>query len=296
MKWQEKDLDIYKDVRMNIFEEKRIKISEAVLALDLDGTLTNSKKEITENTKAAIDKFVKAGGTVVLASGRPTFGVSPIANILELEKKGGYILSYNGGYFYDCKNEKELFMKELAHEYLPILEEQAKHFGVNLMTYNHDKAYALDIDEQYYMLEVTINHFIRVKVDPLAPQITFPIIKCLMTAPGDHLAKVEHEMKKLWEGKLNIVRSEPYFLELTEVGIDKASTLLNMTKKIGKDTKNLVCCGDGFNDLSMIQAAGIGVAMANAQEKVRQAADYITKSNDEDGIVDVIEKLFYWDR
>ncbi len=187
-------------------------------------------------------------------------------------------------------------MKELTHEYLPILEEQAKHFGVNMMTYNHDKAYALDIDEQYYMLEVTINHFIRVKVDPLAPQITFPIIKCLMTAPGEHLAKVEREMKKLWEGKLNIVRSEPYFLEVTEVGIDKANTLLNMTKKIGKDTKNLVCCGDGFNDLSMIQAASIGVAMANAQEKVRQAADYITKSNDEDGIVDVIDNLFYWDR
>ena len=120
---------------MNIFEEKKIRISEAVLALDLDGTLTNSKKEITENTKAAIDKFTKAGGTVVLASGRPTFGVSPIANILELEKKGGYILAYNGGYFYDCKNNKELFMKELTHEYLPILEEQAKHFGVNLMTY-----------------------------------------------------------------------------------------------------------------------------------------------------------------
>jgi cof-like hydrolase len=258
--------------------------------------LTNSKKEITENTKAAIDKFIKAGGTVVLASGRPIFGVSPIANILELEKKGGYILAYNGGYFYDCKNDKELFMKELTHEYLPILEEQAKHFGLNLMTYNHDKAYALDIDEQYYMLEVTINHFIRVKVDPLAPQITFPIIKCLMTAPSEHLAKVEKEMKKLWEGKLNIVRSEPYFLEVTEVGIDKANTLLNMTKKIGKDTKNLVCCGDGFNDLSMIQAASIGVAMANAQEKVRQAADYITKSNDEDGIVDVIDNLFYWDR
>ena len=69
-----------------------------------------------------------------------------------------------------------------------------------------------------------------------------------------------------------------------------------MTNKIGKDTKNLVCCGDGFNDLSMIQAAGIGVAMANAQEKVRQAADYITRSNDDDGIVDVIDNLFYWYR
>ena len=75
---------------MNIFEEKKIRISEAVLALDLDGTLTNSKKEITENTKAAIDKFIKAGGTVVLASGRPTFGVSPI--YLNLKRKADIYL------------------------------------------------------------------------------------------------------------------------------------------------------------------------------------------------------------
>mgnify|MGYP000886063427 FL=1 len=279
---------------MNIFEEKKIKVRDAVLALDLDGTLTDSKKRISERTKESIDKFITAGGTVALASGRPTFGVMPVAKILELDKKGGYILSYNGGCFLDCKNNKQLFMKELTHEYLPILEKQAKEFGINLMTYNGDKAYALDIDEQYYMIEININHFIRVKADPLTPQITFPIIKCLMTADGDYLAKVEKEMKKYWEGKLNIVRSEPYFLEVTEVGIDKASTITNMVKKLGKSVDNLICCGDGFNDLSMIQAAGIGVAMANAQERVRAAADYITKSNDEDGIVDVVENLFKW--
>ncbi len=279
---------------MNIFEEKKIKVRDAVLALDLDGTLTDSKKRISERTKKSIDKFIAAGGTVALASGRPTFGVMPVAKILELDKKGGYILSYNGGCFLDCKNNKQLFMKELTHEYLPILEKQAKDFGINLMTYNGDKAYALDIDEQYYMIEININHFIRVKADPLTPQITFPIIKCLMTADGDYLAKVEREMKKYWEGKLNIVRSEPYFLEVTEVGIDKASTITNMVKKLGKSVDNLICCGDGFNDLSMIRAAGIGVAMANAQEKVRAAADYITKSNDEDGIVDVVENLFKW--
>lgn len=279
---------------MNIFEEKKIKLRDAVLALDLDGTLTDSKKRISERTKKSIDKFIAAGGTVALASGRPTFGVMPVAKILELDKKGGYILSYNGGCFLDCKNNKQLFMKELTHEYLPILEKQAKKFGINLMTYNGDKAYALDIDEQYYMIEININHFIRVKADPLTPQITFPIIKCLMTADGDYLAKVEKEMKKYWEGKLNIVRSEPYFLEVTEVGIDKASTITNMVKKLGKSVDNLICCGDGFNDLSMIRAAGIGVAMANAQERVRAAADYITKSNDEDGIVDVVENLFKW--
>lgn len=279
---------------MNIFEEKKVKVRDAVLALDLDGTLTDSKKRISERTKESIDKFITAGGTVALASGRPTFGVMPVAKILELDKKGGYILSYNGGCFLDCKNNKQLFMKELTHEYLPILEKQAKEFGINLMTYNGDKAYALDIDEQYYMIEININHFIRVKADPLTPQITFPIIKCLMTADGDYLAKVEKEMKKYWEGKLNIVRSEPYFLEVTEVGIDKASTITNMVKKLGKSVDNLICCGDGFNDLSMIQAAGIGVAMANAQERVRAAADYITKSNDEDGIADVVENLFKW--
>lgn len=281
---------------MNIFEEKKIKVRDAVLALDLDGTLTDSKKRISERTKESIDKFITAGGTVALASGRPTFGVMPVAKILELDKKGGYILSYNGGCFLDCKNNKQLFMRELTHEYLPILEKQAKEFGINLMTYNGDKAYALDIDEQYYMIEININHFIRVKADPLTPQITFPIIKCLMTADGDYLAKVEREMKKYWEGKLNIVRSEPYFLEVTEVGIDKASTITNMVKKLGKSVDNLICCGDGFNDLSMIQAAGIGVAMANAQERVRAAADYITKSNDEDGIVDVVENLFKWEK
>lgn len=281
---------------MNIFEEKKIKVRDAVLALDLDGTLTDSKKRISERTKESIDKFIAAGGIVALASGRPTFGVMPVAKILELDKKGGYILSYNGGCFLDCKNNKQLFMKELTHEYLSILEKQAKEFGINLMTYNGDKAYALDIDEQYYMIEININHFIRVKADPLTPKITFPIIKCLMTADGDYLAKVEKEMKKYWEGKLNIVRSEPYFLEVTEVGIDKASTITNMVKKLGKSVDNLICCGDGFNDLSMIQAAGIGVAMANAQERVRAAADYITKSNDEDGIVDVVENLFKWEK
>ncbi|MFC2584176.1 MAG: Cof-type HAD-IIB family hydrolase [Lachnoanaerobaculum saburreum] len=281
---------------MNIFEEKKIKVRDAVLALDLDGTLTDSKKRISERTKESIDKFITAGGTVALASGRPTFGVMPVAKILELDKKGGYILSYNGGCFLDCKNNKQLFMKELTHEYLPILEKQAKEFGINLMTYNGDKAYALDIDEQYYMIEININHFIRVKANPLTPKITFPIIKCLMTADGDYLAKVEKEMKKYWEGKLNIVRSEPYFLEVTEVGIDKASTITNMVKKLGKSVDNLICCGDGFNDLSMIRAAGIGVAMANAQERVRAAADYITKSNDEDGIADVVENLFKWEK
>lgn len=297
MRWREKVSDFYKkDGVMNIFEEKRIRVSDAVLALDLDGTLTNSKKEVTSKTKKAIDTFIEKGGVVILASGRPTYGVMPVAKMLELKEKSGYILSFNGGCFFDCRNNKELFVKVLNSSYLPILEKQAKKYNVNLLTYNDDKAVVLDPDEHYFQIEVSINHLKTVKADPLLPEITFPVIKCMMTAPGEHLAQVEKEMKKYWLGKLNIVRSEPYFLEITAEGIDKARTLLHMIKKIGKDAGNLICCGDGYNDISMLRSASIGVAMANAHKKVKEAANYITNSNDEDGIADVIENLFDCDK
>lgn len=72
-------------------------------------------------------------------------------------------------------------------------------------------------------------------------------------------------------------------------GVDKASSLNRMLAAVGLKRDNVICCGDGFNDMTMIRYAGIGVAMANAQEKVKQAADFITDSNDEDGIVKVIK-------
>ena len=74
-------------------------------------------------------------------------------------------------------------------------------------------------------------------------------------------------------------------------GIDKAQSLDKLLKSLGYTKEELICCGDGFNDLSMIQYAGLGVAMANAQDKVKEAADFITKSNDEDGVAYVIEKF-----
>ena len=74
-----------------------------VVVLDLDGTLTNSQKEVTSHTKETLFRYMENGGTVVLASGRPTYGVMPIARELELNERGGYILSFNGGNIIDCK-------------------------------------------------------------------------------------------------------------------------------------------------------------------------------------------------
>ena len=99
-------------------------------------------------------------------------------------------------------------------------------------------------------------------------------------------------MKAYWRDDLSICRSEPYFLEVTAKGIDKAKTLDKILVSMGKNKSKLIACGDGFNDMSMISYAGIGVAMANASLAVKDLADYIAPSDDEDGIADVVSQLF----
>ena len=90
---------------------------------------------------------------------------------------------------------------------------------------------------------------------------------------------------------INVFRSEPYFLELVPQGIDKALSLAVLLKKIGIAREEVIAMGDGYNDLSMIQFAGLGIAMGNAQEPVKKAANYITLSNEEDGVAEAIDKF-----
>ena len=103
----------------------------------------------------------------------------------------------------------------------------------------------------------------------------------------------EAELSLRLQGIINVFRSEPFFLELVPNGIDKAQSLRALLAHLGETTEQMVCIGDGYNDLSMIELAGMGVAMANAQEPVRKAANYVTLSNDEDGVAAAVEHLFF---
>ena len=129
------------------------------------------------------------------------------------------------------------------------------------------------------------------KVDHFLEVIKFPIAKCLIVGEPTRLAVLEKEMYEHLKDRMGVFRSEPYFLELVPKGIDKAQSLAVLLKEIGMTKEEMIAVGDGFNDLSMIQYAGLGVAMANAQEIVRQNADYITLSNEEDGVAAVVEKF-----
>ena len=240
-----------------------------LLVLDLDGTLTNSKKVITEHTRTTLIEAQKRGLKIVLASGRPTYGVVPLANQLELDKYEGYILSYNGGEIIDWKTGEMMYKNLLDPEVLPYLYQCAK-------------------DNNF---EALLNVMKIKKVDNFLKAINHPIAKCLIVGDPTRLAVLEKEMYDHLKDRMGVFRSEPYFLELVPKGIDKARSLSVLLKEINMKKEEMIAVGDGFNDLSMIQYAGLGVAMANAQPVVRENADYITLSNDEDGVATVVEKF-----
>ena len=98
-------------------------------------------------------------------------------------------------------------------------------------------------------------------------------------------------LKEEYHSLLNIYRSEPYFLEIMPQNIDKAHSLQKLLSSIGLTADEMICCGDGYNDLSMIEYAGLGVAMENAQPVIKDAANFVTRSNDEDGILYVIDRF-----
>lgn len=266
-------------------------MDKKVLVLDIDGTLTNAKKEITPRTKKAIFDMQERGHKLVLASGRPTAGVWPIAEELKLSKYGGYILSFNGAKVIQCQTKEIISQNAIPEEWIPDIYQAAITQHTGLISYLENTILAATEIDEYIRLEAKINHMPIEKVENFVEYISFAITKCLMTGHGEHMEVVEQKLKKQFEGKLSIYRSEPFFLEIMPINVDKAFALENLSQHLNLTKEHFISCGDGFNDITMIEFAGLGVAMKNAQEKVKKVADYITKSNEEDGVAHVIEKF-----
>lgn len=262
-----------------------------LLVLDLDGTLTNNKKEITDYTLQTLIEAQEKGIKIVLASGRPTYGIAPIAEKLELKKFGGYILSYNGGEIIDWQTGEMMYENVLDNEVLPYLYQCSKNNNFAIVTYKDKYVITEHPNDEYVLKEAILNVMETLKVDNFLEAIDFPVPKCLIVGESARLAELEKVMYEKLKEKMGVYRSEPYFLELVPKGIDKAQSLAVLLEKIGATREEMVAVGDGFNDKSMIEFAGLGVAMANAQDVVKQTADYITLSNEEDGVAAVVRKF-----
>lgn len=133
------------------------KIVYRAIALDLDGTLTNSKKEVTPATREALLTAQENGAHIILASGRPTFGIEPVAECLELSTRGGYILSYNGGKIIDWRTKEEIYSQHLPSDVIPVLYNYAKEHGYALLGYVGKEIITESADDKYVAEESRIN-------------------------------------------------------------------------------------------------------------------------------------------
>ena len=230
-----------------------------------------------------------AGVYVVLASGRPINGIVPLARKLELDRFGGYMLSFNGARITKCSTGDIVYNRILPQEVIAPVCEIAKSFpGVDILTYDDACILSGIKVNEYTEKEAFINKMEIVSVEDFVERLTFPVNKLLIPGAPEILEEMIPVLQKKFHKLLNIYRSEPFFLEIMPQNIDKAYSLQKLLSSIGLTADDMICCGDGFNDLSMIEYAGLGVAMENAQPIVKESADFITKSNDEDGILHVI--------
>ncbi len=174
------------------------KMSEyKMIVLDLDGTLTNRNKEITPKTKETLMKAQEQGKIVVLASGRPTYGVMPLAEELHLEDYGGYILSFNGGIIMNCKTKEVVFSRQIPAESNGKIIDLAQEHNVSILTYENRTLLTNRPEDQYVQLESRINtlKIIPMTIEELKAHVTFSVPKFLMTDDGDYLAMVEPKVK-----------------------------------------------------------------------------------------------------
>lgn len=263
-----------------------------LLVLDLDGTLTNSKKEITPFTKEVLINAQQQGLHLVLASGRPTYGIVPLAEQLEMGQYGGFILSFNGGKVIEVKTGKVFYEQALPPDVMPLIYQRSYEAGLTILSYNGKYILTENAEDKYVKYESFLTKMKIKETDDFLRDLYMPADKCLIVGEPEDLVPLEEQFRQELGQRINVYRSEPFYLEVVPKGIDKAASLERLLQRIQIKREEVIAIGDGFNDLSMIKYAGLGVAMANAQPPVKSNADRITTfTNNEDGVAHFILEL-----
>ena len=258
---------------------------------DITFHLTDKNKNILEETKQELIKLAQKGVIIVLASGRPTAGIFKEAKELTLDQVGGYLLSFNGARVLDYKTNEVVYEQTLSSEVAHEMYDRAKAFGLSPLTYNATEIITEDIGDHWIQLESFTTKMNIKHVQDFKKEVNFDVNKVLITGEPAYVAQILDEFKAPYEGKMSIYRSDPYFIECMANGIDKAASLDVLCKKLGIKQEETIAFGDGYNDLSLIEYCGYGVAMENAVDEVKERANYITLSNNDNGIAYCLKQL-----
>lgn len=266
-----------------------------IIALDVDGTLVNSQLELTPAVRDALIKVQRDYGmTVVIASGRPTPGLKHLAEELRLAEYGGYVLPFNGGQMFRASDMNKPFAQTcLPNSIKPELYALSKEYGLTILSYSDTEILTENLDDPKVHKEMALTVMPSRQVNNFVVDTPQDLPKCLIVGEPHDIEALVPIARERFRGVVDAFTSDPCFLELVPSGTNKGIALTNLLKHIGLDATNLIAVGDSYNDLEMIQLAGLGVAMDNARDAIKEVADYITKSNDEDGIAHLLEALIF---
>lgn len=262
-----------------------------LIAVDIDGTLLNDDLYITKKTKEALIKAQQQGHKVVISSGRAPFGIIPFAYELEMDKFESYISGQNGSRVVDVKTKEVVIDHFLDLNLSKEILKFASDLGIDYMIYVDDLIYALS-EDTYKLKEVQQkNNNSEIIVDPnLLRNLSRPINNILFAQEPAKIIDPASKILEKFSGKAEMMFSSTYFFEVMPKGVSKGHALKEISQYLEIDRKDIIAFGDQENDISMLKIAGVGVAMENAVEELKDVADYITKSNNEDGIAKFLEE------
>ena len=271
-------------------------MKKRLLFLDLDGTLLNDAKEITQGNREALERTLQRGHGVIITTGRPLKSALAQARRLGLDQPGCYTIAYNGAMVYDWGKQGNVFTRALDIPSVIRVFEKANEIGEHIQTYD-----SFDVlveprgdDEalRRYCKMVSMTHRV---IGDVHTDLQEDPVKCLEInyEKKDGLLKMQDWIRANMEG-MDCFFSCEQFLEVVPKGMNKGEAVKMLCKLLGVEIEDAVACGDAANDLAMLKAAGIGVAMINGSDEVKAVADYITtRDNNHDGVAEAADKFFY---
>ena len=254
-----------------------------IIALDIDGTLTDDQKNISNLTLEALIEAEKKGIRLVLASARPAPGLFSIRDQLKMEQFGGILMSYNGGRITDCAGNTFYEISMDLATTRRILRFLVK-LPVTVIVDDGKMFYVTDKNGYKVEYECRNNQMQCTEVGNLADWLTFSPIKILLAVDPMKIYEVQEQIRNFLPEDLTVVRTAAFYLEIFSRRINKGQGLCDICRILKIDVRNSIAFGDSENDIPMLKAAGIGIAMKNAEMDVKKASDMSTLSNNEDGI------------
>jgi len=261
-----------------------------LLAVDLDDTLLRSDLSISFRTRHVLRKAEAAGLTVVLASGRTPGALDRFVRLLGLKRRGGYLVCENGSLILESHTGKCLFQAVIPPKPALTAFDLAAAEGFSMQIYEDDVIY-ISRPNEFADYDQKLTGLRQVVVENFRDMVAQGCYKLLI--PGDPLIlePLERLLQVYLGEELTIFTSKPYFLELLPPQVDKGRALQMIAETLKIPREEVMAVGDSMNDEAMLRWAGTGVAMINGDPRVKDIASLVTtRSNDDDGVADVIER------